>query len=314
MKVLRRAFSRRMSLPLTTSDYRVTTHPRVGNNAVNNDNSNISLRFRYRLMIEFDGTSYYGWARQPLVTGRRGVHEALADAAARFAVRQSDFHFYAAGRTDSGVHALACVAHVDFDSHHDAETVLMALNSFLRRNGDVICIVHAEEVAPSFHARFDALQRRYIYLIQQRSVASLNRDRAWHLGNRLKVEDMDCASQFLIGTKDFSIFRSAHCASVRGPVRTISAISVKEIPGGQIMLNVQAPSFFMHQVRSIVGCLAVIGSGKWSVSEFQERVQSCDRKLCAPVAPAQGLYFAGVLYPDFNSDNHRSLLFGEVGF
>lgn len=271
---------------------------------------------RYRLLIEFEGTPFCGWAPQNCETVRgRSVHEALIGAIKQLVVRQHHFELRAAGRTDAGVHALSMVAHVDFEKQFPNAAVANGLNSFLHKGGiRSMCVLRAEEVTNDFHARFSALERRYVYLLQPRRVAALNRERAWHCDVRVNAELMHEAAQFLVGTRDMTTLRSSHCEAKGGPVRTITSLSVTEIDGGQMVVNVRAPSFLMHQVRSIVGCLVAVGSGKWSRQEFERRIDACDRHLCAPLAPPHGLYFAGARYPDFNTDDHRPLLQGEVPF
>ena len=199
-----------------------------------------------------------------------------------------------AGRTDSGVHALGQVAHVDLDKDLRCDRVRDALNHHLRP--DPIAVLQAEKVTEEFHARFSATKRHYLYrLIDRRAPLTLDKGQIWRVPQQLDSDAMHAAAQMLVGSHDFSTFRDAQCQS-ESPVKTLDEIRVSRI-GEEVQLTCSARSFLHRQVRSFVGSLVEVGVGKWSLRDFKAALDAADRKRCGPVAPSDGLYLVAVDYP-----------------
>lgn len=245
--------------------------------------------FRYRLLIEYDGSPFVGWQRQD---NGPSVQASLEDALAR--LDGSPVSVFGAGRTDAGVHALGQVAHVDLITERSADTVRDALNAFVGRSG--ISVLEAKRVHAHFHARFDAVRRDYLYrILDRRSPPALERGRVWHIPRRLDPERMHHAAQCLVGEHDFSTFRDAQCQA-DSPIRTLDRLTVSRV-GEEIHIAASARSFLHRQVRSIVGSLSEVGSCRWSRVDLERALEARNRKACGRVAPAAGLYLVGVFYP-----------------
>lgn len=244
---------------------------------------------RYKLTLEYDGGPFVGWQRQE---NGPSVQAALEAAARKLDPKAGDV--YGAGRTDSGVHALGQVAHLDLEKDLPADTVRDALNHHLKPAP--VAVVEAERVGADFHARFSAVKRGYIYrIIARRAPLALDKGRAWRVPKALDADAMHAAAQHLVGTHDFTTFRDAQCQA-DSPVKSLEAISVTGLPGGEVEVRVQAISFLHRQVRSIVGSLVEVGLGKWSPADFKAALDAADRKRCGPVAPPDGLYLHFVRY------------------
>lgn len=244
---------------------------------------------RFKLTIEYDGTPFHGWQRQQ---GLPTVQETLEKALETFAGHPCTLHV--AGRTDTGVHALGQVAHVDIEKEMEPFKVLQATNHFLQDKG--VCIVECEEVSADFHARFSATARRYLYkIIMRRPQLVLDRHRAWHVYKPLNIEKMQEATGHLIGTHDFTSFRSSECQS-NSPVKTLDEITFD--PQNESLVHVwfQSKSFLHHQVRNMIGTLGLVGEGKWPPEKIKEVLEAKDRTKAGPMAPADGLYLSKVFY------------------
>ncbi len=245
---------------------------------------------RYKLTLEYDGTDFAGWQRQALgVTTVQGVVE---EAIAQFT--REDVATHAAGRTDSGVHALGQVAHVDL-SRDDvpAETMRDAINFFVRPHR--VVVVANERVSGDFHARFDAKSRAYRYrIVNRRAPPMLDGPYAWHIVKPLDVAAMQRAADTLLGEHDFSTFRAQFCQA-KSPVRTLDLLRVEQ-DGDLITFTTRARSFLYHQVRNMVGTLAMVGTGKWSHEDFARAFAARDRTQAGQTAPPQGLFFLGPTY------------------
>ena len=243
---------------------------------------------RYKLTIEYHGARYAGWQRQD---NARTVQQALEEAA--LALNGEPTVVTGAGRTDSGVHALGQVAHIDLAKPLPAGKVRDALNAHLRPHP--IAILNAEDAAPEFHARFDATGRSYIYrIISRRADLTLDKHRAWRVAAALDAGAMHAAAQALVGRHDFSTFRYIHCQA-DSPVKTLDSIRVQR-KAEEIIVETTARSFLHHQVRSMVGSLVEVGRGRQQVRWISDILHAADRTLCGPVAPAAGLYLASVSY------------------
>ena len=245
---------------------------------------------RYRLTIEYDGTPFVGWQIQ---ANGPSVQGAIADAVEKFTgTRQMPM---GAGRTDSGVHALGQVAHLDLSRPHDANTVREALNHHLKPKP--IAILAVRQIDERFDARFSATARHYRYrILNRRPPATIERDQLWWVSRPLNVEAMNEAATVLIGTHDFTTFRSTDCQA-KSPVKTLDRLQVRQA-GREIHIETSARSFMHAQVRSMVGSLKLVGEGKWSKQDLAAALQAAKRTACGPVAPARGLYFMKVDYPD----------------
>jgi tRNA pseudouridine38-40 synthase len=243
---------------------------------------------RYKLTIEYDGRPYVGWQRQ---TNGRSVQQAIEEAIAAFSGETVTVK--GAGRTDSGVHALGQVAHIDLTRDWPADTVRDALNAHLRQ--ETVGILSARAVAETFDARFSAVRRHYLYrLLDRRAPAVLDRGRVWWIGQRLDEEAMHEAAQALVGRHDFTTFRSSECQA-KSPVKTLDRLDVSRA-GDEIVVIAEARSFLHNQVRSMVGTLKKVGDGKWPVSAVGAALAAADRARSGPVAPPDGLYLVAVDY------------------
>lgn len=243
---------------------------------------------RFKLTVEYDGGPFVGWQRQD---NGPSVQAALERAAQ--ALDGGPREIYGAGRTDSGVHALGQVAHVDLDKDLPPDTVRDALNHHLKP--DPVAVIDAARVAEDFHARFSAIKRGYLYrLIARRAPLTLERGKAWRVPQSLDVASMHEAAQSLVGTHDFTTFRDAQCQA-ESPVKSLDRIDVFEIDG-EVRVTVEAISFLHRQVRSVVGSLVEVGVGKWTPKDFKAALDAADRTRCGPVAPPDGLYLAFVRY------------------
>ncbi|EEW24471.1 tRNA pseudouridine(38-40) synthase TruA [Rhodobacter ferrooxidans] len=249
---------------------------------------------RYALKIEYDGTPFQGWQRQ--APGQPSVQAALEAALAR--LQPGEHTVAAAGRTDAGVHATGQVAHCDLDREWDTFRLAGAINAWLRP--DPVAVLAVARVADDFHARFSARERRYLFrLVTRRAPVTHDRGRVWQLPQPLDAGLMRQGAAHLIGKHDFTTFRAALCQAA-SPVKTLDeiAIETRDYPEGQeIRFTLRARSFLHNQVRSIIGTLAQVGAGHWPPERVAEALAARDRAACGPVCPPQGLYLAGVGYP-----------------
>lgn len=243
---------------------------------------------RYKLTIEYDGTPFKGWQRQDDQPSVQGAIETACHA-----IDGAPATVFGAGRTDSGVHALGQVAHVELAKGLRADKVRDGLNFHL---GELpISILDAEIVDDDFNARFDAISRRYLYrILDRRPKLTLNKGRVWRIPVLLNVEFMNHAASVLLGQHDFTTFRDKQCQA-KSPIKTLDELSVKRV-GEEIHIHAQARSFLHRQIRSITGALADVGLGKLNANGLKRILDLKDRRACPPVAPACGLYLAQVSY------------------
>lgn len=243
---------------------------------------------RYKLTIEYDGTSFAGWQVQASLPTVQGV---LMDAFHRFC--GEEVHVAGAGRTDAGVHATGQVAHVDLARDWRTDTVRDAMTAQLRPHP--VAVLEAERVADTFDARFSATKRHYLYrIVNRRPDLALDRDRAWRIPQKLDAAAMHEAAQRLLGKHDFTTFRAAECQAA-SPVKTLDQLDVSR-SGDEIRIVTSARSFLHHQVRSMVGSLMRVGEGRWTADDLEAALKAADRTRCGPMAPACGLYLAAVSY------------------
>lgn len=243
---------------------------------------------RFKLIVEYDGAPFVGWQRQK---NGRSVQETLEDAIRSFCGVEATT--FAAGRTDSGVHALAMPVHFDLPTSYPVETVRDAINHFLRPLP--AAVLSAEYVSDDFHARFSAIARHYRYrIVNRRAPLTLDQGKAWWIAGSLNAAAMHEGAQALVGRHDFSTFRAARCQAA-SPIKAMTTLSVARA-GEEIAIDVSAPSFLHNQVRSIAGTLVQVGLGRWRGDAVKEALEAKNRTACGPVAPPVGLYFVRADY------------------
>lgn len=244
---------------------------------------------RFALTLEFDGGPFMGLQRQahgPSV--QQSVEEAV------FAVTGERATLHAAGRTDAGVHALAMRVHVDIGKAFTPFRLMEALNALLRPQP--IAVIACQEKPDDWHARFSCIGRSYRYRIaNRRAPLTLEAGKAWLVGRPLDADAMHQAAQALVGLHDFTTFRSVHCQS-QSALKTLDRLDVRR-EGEMVLVETAARSYLHHQVRSMVGCLALVGLGRWRVEQVAEALAARDRKALGLNAPPDGLYFTGAYYP-----------------
>jgi tRNA pseudouridine38-40 synthase len=244
---------------------------------------------RWRMTIEFDGRPFMGWQRQD---HGPSVQQALEEAIHRMTGERTGVH--AAGRTDAGVHGLAMAAHVDIEKVLTEHRLREGINALVRPHP--ISITDVQPVAEAWHARFSCIGRKYLYrILNRRAPPALDRGRVWHIPVQLDAEAMAEGAAMLVGRHDFTTFRSVHCQS-ESPVKTLDRLEVTR-RGEEIHVKAAARSFLHHQVRSMVGCLALVGRGQWDPDDIRRALEARDRAELGLNAPSEGLYFVEALYP-----------------
>lgn len=243
---------------------------------------------RYRITLEYDGTPFCGWQRQ---AGQPSVQQALEEAITRFSGETAVTQ--AAGRTDTGVHALGQVVHFDLSRPWDPFRIREALNYHLKPLP--VAVLEAVETGMVFEARFSALGRHYEYrILNRRARPALEQHQVWHVPVVLDAAPMHEAAQSILGKHDFTTFRAAECQA-KSPEKTLDRFDVQR-HGDHILIRASARSFLHHQVRSMVGSLKLVGEGKWHPADFRAALDARDRSRCGPLAPPEGLYLTKVDY------------------
>jgi tRNA pseudouridine38-40 synthase len=244
---------------------------------------------RFALTLEFDGTPFHGLQRQ---SNGPSVQQSVETALHRITGEHATLH--SAGRTDAGVHALGMRSHVDLEKDITAFRLMGALNAHLRP--DPIAVTACEIVPDDWHARFSCTGRRYLYrIVNRRAPLALQRNRAWQVATPLDADAMHHAAQVLVGRHDFTTFRSIHCQAA-DPVKTLDRLDVERV-GEDVHIHAAARSFLHHQVRSMVGCLKLVGTGTWDSARLAAALAARDRGALGLNAPPQGLYFVEAVYP-----------------
>jgi tRNA pseudouridine38-40 synthase len=244
---------------------------------------------RWRLTIEYDGGPFMGWQRQD---HGPSVQQSLEEAIARMTGEQVRLH--CAGRTDAGVHALAMTAHVDIERAVTPFRLREGINALVRPAP--VSVTELIEADPDFHARFSCVGRRYLYrILNRRAPPALDKGKVWHIGKPLDVEAMAEGAAHLVGVHDFTTFRSVHCQS-ESPLKTLDSLTV-ERAGEEIHIRAAARSFLHHQVRSMTGCLALVGLGRWKPDDVRQALEAKDRAALGLNAPPDGLSFVEAVYP-----------------
>ncbi len=248
---------------------------------------------RFRFTVEYDGRPFMGWQRQA-----HGPSVQAAIETAIHAITGETVDVQAAGRTDAGVHATAMVAHTDIARAISPFRLMEAINARLKPL-PVAILACAE--APGFHARFDCAGRRYLYrIVNRRAPLALAAGLAWRVATALDADAMHRAAQLLVGRQDFTTFRSAHCQA-NSPLRTLDRLDVVR-QGEVIEIHAAARSFLHHQVRSMVGCLKLVGSGQWQADDLAAALAARDRAALGLNAPPDGLYFVGATYAELSAE------------
>jgi tRNA pseudouridine38-40 synthase len=248
---------------------------------------------RFALTVEYDGRPFMGWQRQ---AHGPSVQQAIEGAVLAVTGEAADVH--GAGRTDAGVHALAMRAHVDIAKPFTPFRLSEALNARLRPAP--VAILACEIVADDWHARFSCLRRSYEYrIVNRRAPLTWEKGLAWQLANPLDVAAMREGAAQLVGLHDFTTFRSVHCQSASA-LKTLDRLEVAG-DGDFVFVTAEARSFLHHQVRSMVGALSFVGTGKWEPADIGTALAARDRQALPLNAPPDGLWFVSADYPDVSA-------------
>ncbi len=244
---------------------------------------------RYQLLIEYVGTNFRGWQIQKKGSTIQGlIQEKISK------LLKEKIILNGSGRTDTGVHAIEQSAHFDCNKEIiDLTKFLKSINHFLNEKN--IAILEIKKRSKKFHSRFSAKQRIYKYVIfNQISSPIIEKKRGWHVRKPLDIKIIKKGAKKLVGTNDYSTFRSSSCHA-KSPIKTIKSIKIKSSKN-RIEIEFKSQSFLQQQVRSMVGCLKYLGEKKWDLKTFDKVFKSKKRVLCAPPAPSEGLFLARVIY------------------
>ena len=245
--------------------------------------------FRYQILIEYVGTNFRGWQVQAKGKTIQGLIQYKISK-----LLKEKIILLGAGRLDKGVHAIEQSAHFGCKNKIiNLDRFIKSLNYFL--NKDMVTVLKIKKQNKNFHARFSAKMRIYKYVIINRlSKPVLDKNRGWHVINKLDLEKMKKAAKQLVGTNDFSTFRASSCRA-KSPIKTMKSVKIKS-KNNKIEIEFQSQSFLQQQVRSMVGCLKYVGEKKWTIKKFIFAMNSKERTMCAPPAPPEGLYLTRVIY------------------
>ena len=245
--------------------------------------------FRYQILIEYIGTSFVGWQIQ---SKGKSIQKEIQIKLSKLLKKK--VVLIGSGRTDAGVHAIEQSAHFDCKKEiQNLDKLLKSINHFI--NDKDISILEIKKRGLKFHARHSAKQRIYKYIIFNRlSKPSLEKERGWHIIKKLDIALMKKGAKKLLGTKDFSTFRASSC-NAKSPIKTMESVLIKS-NGVRIEIQFKSQSFLQQQVRSMVGSLKYLAENKWNLKKFEFVIKSKKRILCAPPAPAEGLFLEKVIY------------------
>ena len=245
--------------------------------------------YNYLIKIEYDGTKFVGWQYQKNgISIQEKIEKALKK------IFNTKIRVNGAGRTDKGVHAFGQFANfLTKKKIEDKNKFLNSINFFLGKN--LISIIKIKEKKLSFHARFQAQERIYEYqIVNRQGSLSIDKNKSWHIKKKIDVNFLKKGAKILEGTHNFSTFRAASC-SAKSPVKKMNSVKILQ-KGDKIFIRFSSKSFLQSQVRSMVGCLEKVASKKWNLIKFKKVFNSGKRNLCAPPAPACGLYLMNVCY------------------
>jgi len=245
-------------------------------------------KIKYKITIEYDGSRFFGWQKQPdALTAQATLENAI------FEFTQEKVLSFAAGRTDTGVHALEQVVHFELTKEFSTHQMIQGLNFYLKNTG--LYVLSSTIVPADFHARFSCYARSYKYVILNRFAPSpIYEKQAWHIKNELDLTQMNQAASYLIGTYDFSSFRATGCQA-KTCIKTITE-SRFERKGEFIEFYITADAFLYHMVRNIMGTLKLVGTKQITSQEFKTIIDLKNRLNAGPTAPAHGLYFLKAWY------------------
>jgi len=245
--------------------------------------------YRYQILIEYVGTNFVGWQIQ---TKGKSIQKLIQTKLSK--LLKEKILLIGSGRTDAGVHAMEQSAHFECKKEiQNLDKFLKSINHFV--NDKDVSIVKIKKRNANFHARFSAKQRIYKYIIFNRlSRPSIEKGRGWHIIKDLDIQLMKKGAKKLLGTKDFSTFRSSSC-NAKSSIRTMKSIKISSTRG-RIKIQFKSQSFLQQQIRSMVGCLKYLAEKKWDLKKFDFVFKSKKRILCAPPAPAEGLFLEKVIY------------------
>ena len=244
---------------------------------------------KYQILIEYVGSNFIGWQIQ---SKGKSIQKLIQSKLSK--LLKEKILLIGSGRTDTGVHAIEQSAHFECKKKiQNLDKFLKSVNHFV--NNMDVSIIKIKKRSIHFHARFSAKQRVYKYIILNRlSRPSIDKERGWHIIKELDVKLMKEGAKKLLGTKDFSTFRSSSC-NAKSPIRTMKSIKIKSSKG-RIEIQFKSQSFLQQQVRSMVGCLKYLAEKKWDLKKFDFALKSKKKILCAPPAPAEGLFLEKVIY------------------
>ena len=244
---------------------------------------------RYQILIEYVGTNFIGWQIQ---SKGESIQKLIQINLSK--LLKEKISVIGSGRTDAGVHA------IEQSAHFECKKKIKNLNKFLKSinyflNDKNVSVLNIKKKNKNFHARFSAKQRIYKYVIFNRlSKPSIEKERGWHIIKNLDILQMKKGAKNFLGTKDFSTFRSSNC-NAKSPIRTIKSVKIRSTRG-RIEIQFKSQSFLQQQVRSMVGCLKYLAEKKWDLKKFNFVLKSKKRALCAPPAPAEGLFLEKIIY------------------
>ncbi len=244
---------------------------------------------RYQLLVEYVGTNFRGWQIQKKGSTIQGLIQKELKK-----ILKEKINLIGSGRTDAGVHANEQSAHFDYKNKIiDTVKFLKSINYFLNNKG--IAITKIKKRSNKFHSRFSAKQRIYKYVIfNQLSSPVIDKQRGWHVRKPLDLNLIRKGAKKLVGTNDYSTFRSSSCHA-KSPVRTIKSVKIRSSKS-KIEIEFKSKSFLQQQVRSMVGCLKYLGEKKWDLKTFNKVFKSKKRIWCAPPAPPEGLFLHKIIY------------------
>ncbi len=245
--------------------------------------------FNYLIQIEYDGTNFVGWQSQK---NGKSIQDSIEKALKR--VLKKKIKITGAGRTDKGVHAFSQYANFKFEKKIKNKKIFLdSINFFLKKN--FVSILDLKKKNLSFNARFDAKLRTYEYFIINRlGTLSINKNKAWHIKKKIDLQLMKKGAKVFEGTHNFGTCRASSC-SARSAIKRVYPIKISKLKD-KIKVRISSKSFLQNQVRSMIGCLKYLSTGKWSYLEFKKAFKSKNRANCAPPAPAHGLYLFDIKY------------------
>jgi len=245
--------------------------------------------FNYLIKIEYNGSKFVGWQYQKNgISIQEKIEKALKK------IFNKKIRINGAGRTDKGVHAYGQFANFLIEKKiEDKKKFLNSINFFLSKN--LISIIEVIEKNKEFHARHQAKERIYEYqIVNRQGSLSLDRLKSWHVKKKIDINMLKKGGKILVGNHDFSTFRASSCSS-KSPIKKMNSVKIKK-KGDKIYIKFSSRSFLQNQVRSMVGCLKYLSTGKWSLEDFKKAFKLKKRANCAPPAPACGLYLVNIKY------------------